>query len=79
MAVPKTTSETLKHKINPSAGETAPQAVDVLLYTPGKATAPGCDELRFGLEVTLAAVKGKPCARIREGVLFLAVGQNPEP
>nr|XP_044999691.1 DENN domain-containing protein 3 isoform X2 [Jaculus jaculus] len=36
MAVPKTTSETLKHKINPSAGETAPQAVDVLLYTPGR-------------------------------------------
>ncbi|XP_060051903.1 DENN domain-containing protein 3 isoform X2 [Erinaceus europaeus] len=35
MAVPKTTSETLKHKINPSAGETLPQAVDVLLYTPG--------------------------------------------
>lgn len=37
MAVPKTTSETLKHKINPSAGETAPQAIDVLLYTPGEA------------------------------------------
>ncbi|XP_060245275.1 DENN domain-containing protein 3 isoform X3 [Meriones unguiculatus] len=36
MAVPKTTAETLKHKINPSAGETAPQAVDVLLYTPGR-------------------------------------------
>ncbi|XP_022358027.1 DENN domain-containing protein 3 isoform X2 [Enhydra lutris kenyoni] len=35
MAVPKTTSETLKHKINPSAGETLPHAVDVLLYTPG--------------------------------------------
>ncbi|XP_057591326.1 DENN domain-containing protein 3 isoform X3 [Hippopotamus amphibius kiboko] len=35
MAVPKTTSETLKHKINPSAGETFPRAVDVLLYTPG--------------------------------------------
>ncbi|XP_054984407.1 DENN domain-containing protein 3 isoform X1 [Sorex araneus] len=35
MAVPKTTSETLKHKINPSAGEPLPQAVDVLLYTPG--------------------------------------------
>ncbi|XP_034867903.1 DENN domain-containing protein 3 isoform X1 [Mirounga leonina] len=33
--VPKTTSETLKHKINPSAGETFPHAVDVLLYTPG--------------------------------------------
>lgn len=35
MAVPKTTSETLKHKINPSAGEPLPQAVDMLLYTPG--------------------------------------------
>ncbi|KAM5314568.1 DENN domain-containing protein 3 isoform 2-T3 [Glossophaga mutica] len=34
-AVPKTTAETLRHKINPSAGETVPQAVDVLLYTPG--------------------------------------------
>ncbi|XP_030890382.1 DENN domain-containing protein 3 [Leptonychotes weddellii] len=36
--VPKTTSETLKHKINPSAGETFPHAVDVLLYTPGEAS-----------------------------------------
>ncbi|OPJ72567.1 DENN domain-containing protein 3 isoform B [Patagioenas fasciata monilis] len=36
MMVPKTTSETLKHKINPSAGETFPQAIDVLLYTPGQ-------------------------------------------
>ncbi|XP_006830790.1 PREDICTED: DENN domain-containing protein 3 [Chrysochloris asiatica] len=35
MAVPTTTLETLKHKINPSAGETQPQAIDVLLYTPG--------------------------------------------
>uniref|UniRef100_A0A4W2H5V9 DENN domain-containing protein 3 n=1 Tax=Bos indicus x Bos taurus TaxID=30522 RepID=A0A4W2H5V9_BOBOX len=35
MAIPKTTSETLKHKINPSEGETTPRAVDVLLYTPG--------------------------------------------
>ncbi|KAM6972971.1 DENN domain-containing protein 3 [Aplochiton taeniatus] len=34
--VPKTTSETLKHKINPSVDLTAPQAVDVLLYTPGQ-------------------------------------------
>lgn len=33
--VPKTTAEMLKHKINPSAGETFPHAVDVLLYTPG--------------------------------------------
>ncbi|XP_032078728.1 DENN domain-containing protein 3 isoform X1 [Thamnophis elegans] len=36
MMVPKTTSETLKHKINPSADETFPQAVEVLLYTPGQ-------------------------------------------
>nr|XP_015213003.1 PREDICTED: DENN domain-containing protein 3 isoform X2 [Lepisosteus oculatus] len=36
MMVPKTTSETLKHKINPSLDLTAPQAVDVLLYTPGQ-------------------------------------------
>ncbi|KAI2653203.1 DENN domain-containing protein 3 [Labeo rohita] len=35
MMVPKTTSETLKHKINPSLDQT-PQAVDVLLYTPGQ-------------------------------------------
>ncbi|XP_012503610.1 PREDICTED: DENN domain-containing protein 3 isoform X1 [Propithecus coquereli] len=35
VAVPKTTSETLKHKIDPSAGETSPQAIDILLYTPG--------------------------------------------
>lgn len=35
MMVPKTTSETLKHKINPSVELPAPQAVDVLLYTPG--------------------------------------------
>nr|XP_010586823.1 LOW QUALITY PROTEIN: DENN domain-containing protein 3 [Loxodonta africana] len=35
MSVPITTSEALKHKINPSAGETSPQAIDVLLYTPG--------------------------------------------
>ncbi|XP_039534766.1 DENN domain-containing protein 3-like [Pimephales promelas] len=36
MMVPKTTSETLKHKINPSLDQTSPQAVDVLLYTPGQ-------------------------------------------
>uniref|UniRef100_A0A8C9X0H1 DENN domain containing 3 n=1 Tax=Sander lucioperca TaxID=283035 RepID=A0A8C9X0H1_SANLU len=35
MMVPKTTAETLKHKINPSVELAAPQAVDVLLYTPG--------------------------------------------
>ncbi|TWW65254.1 DENN domain-containing protein 3 isoform X1 [Takifugu flavidus] len=36
MRVPKATSETLKHKINPSLELAAPQAVDVLLYTPGQ-------------------------------------------
>uniref|UniRef100_A0A3Q3IWB8 UDENN domain-containing protein n=1 Tax=Monopterus albus TaxID=43700 RepID=A0A3Q3IWB8_MONAL len=35
MMVPKTTAEMLKHKINPSLELAAPQAVDVLLYTPG--------------------------------------------
>lgn len=44
-AFPKTTSETLKHKINPSAGETLPHAVDVLLYTPGEG--PACLLLLF--------------------------------
>lgn len=38
MMVPKTTAETLKHKINPSLELAAPQAVDVLLYTPGRYT-----------------------------------------
>lgn len=36
MMVPKTTSETLKHKIKPSLDVTSPQAVDVLCYTPGQ-------------------------------------------
>ncbi|XP_053322135.1 DENN domain-containing protein 3 [Spea bombifrons] len=36
MMVPKTTAETLKHRINPSSGETVAQSVDVLLYTPGQ-------------------------------------------
>uniref|UniRef100_UPI003AAD2776 DENN domain-containing protein 3-like n=1 Tax=Centroberyx gerrardi TaxID=166262 RepID=UPI003AAD2776 len=36
MMVPKTTSETLKHKINPSLGLAEPQTVHVLLYTPGQ-------------------------------------------
>ncbi|KAM3595803.1 uncharacterized protein V6R79_003012 [Siganus canaliculatus] len=36
MMVPKTTAETLKHKINPSLELAEPQAVDVLLYTPGQ-------------------------------------------
>ncbi|XP_063734972.1 DENN domain-containing protein 3-like isoform X2 [Eleginops maclovinus] len=36
MIVPKTTSETLKHKINPSLDLAEPQTVHVLLYTPGQ-------------------------------------------
>ncbi|KAM4724802.1 DENN domain-containing protein 3 isoform 2-T2 [Anableps anableps] len=36
MMVPSTTAETLKHKINPSVEFAVPQAVDVLLYTPGQ-------------------------------------------
>uniref|UniRef100_A0A3B4TWB6 DENN domain containing 3 n=1 Tax=Seriola dumerili TaxID=41447 RepID=A0A3B4TWB6_SERDU len=38
MMVPKTTSETLKHKINPSLDLAEPQTVHVLLYTPGQLT-----------------------------------------
>ncbi|XP_041844425.1 DENN domain-containing protein 3-like isoform X2 [Melanotaenia boesemani] len=38
MMVPKTTSETLKHKINPSLHLAEPQTVHVLLYTPGQLT-----------------------------------------
>nr|XP_023667797.1 DENN domain-containing protein 3 isoform X1 [Paramormyrops kingsleyae] len=41
--VPKTTSETLKHKINPSLDLTVPQAVDVLLYTPGQLSLPDAE------------------------------------
>ncbi|XP_030014403.1 DENN domain-containing protein 3-like isoform X2 [Sphaeramia orbicularis] len=41
MMVPKTTSETLKHKINPSLGLSEPQTVHVLLYTPGQLTCNG--------------------------------------
>ncbi|KAI4900894.1 hypothetical protein NFI96_031877, partial [Prochilodus magdalenae] len=36
MMVPKTTSETLKHKINPCLNLPSPQSVDILLYTPGE-------------------------------------------
>uniref|UniRef100_A0A3P8ZIY6 UDENN domain-containing protein n=1 Tax=Esox lucius TaxID=8010 RepID=A0A3P8ZIY6_ESOLU len=36
MMVPKTTSEMLKHKINPSLDLPTPQTVHVLLYTPGQ-------------------------------------------
>lgn len=63
-AVPKTTAETLKHKINPSAGETFPQAVDVLLYTPG--------ERAGGLRLT--ARVGQAAARVNgDGALLFAV------
>lgn len=34
--IPMTTAETLKHRINPCAGEMVPQSVDVMLYTPGQ-------------------------------------------
>ncbi|XP_061572742.1 DENN domain-containing protein 3-like isoform X2 [Cololabis saira] len=43
MMVPKTTSETLKHKINPSLDLVEPQTVHVLLYTPGQLT---CNDLQ---------------------------------
>ncbi|XP_017556082.1 DENN domain-containing protein 3 isoform X1 [Pygocentrus nattereri] len=43
MMVPKTTSETLKHKINPCLNLPTPQAVDILLYTPGELGAAGSD------------------------------------
>uniref|UniRef100_A0A3Q3GDZ0 DENN domain containing 3 n=1 Tax=Labrus bergylta TaxID=56723 RepID=A0A3Q3GDZ0_9LABR len=36
--VSQTTSDTLKHKINPSLGLAEPQTVHVLLYTPGQLT-----------------------------------------
>ncbi|XP_054636855.1 DENN domain-containing protein 3-like isoform X2 [Dunckerocampus dactyliophorus] len=38
MMVPKSTSETLKHKINPSLNLAEAQTVHVLLYTPGQLT-----------------------------------------
>ncbi|XP_047006717.1 DENN domain-containing protein 3 isoform X1 [Ictalurus punctatus] len=43
MMVPKTTSETLKHKINPCLDLMSPQAVDILLYTPGQLGAASSD------------------------------------
>ncbi|XP_070407333.1 DENN domain-containing protein 3 isoform X3 [Nothobranchius furzeri] len=36
MIVPETTSEALKHKINPSVGLAEPQTVHLLLYPPGQ-------------------------------------------
>ncbi|XP_007249779.3 DENN domain-containing protein 3 [Astyanax mexicanus] len=41
--VPKTTVETLKHRINPSLCMTTPQTVHVLLYTPGQLYSSDCD------------------------------------
>lgn len=41
MAVPKTASETLKHKIN-LGGRPPHEAIGVLLYTPGEEPDPGC-------------------------------------
>lgn len=63
MVVPKTTSETLKHKINPSAGETAPRAVDVLLYTPGT----GFSSLPAGLGTVRQLRPGCAVSREVEG------------
>lgn len=50
MMVPKTTAETLKHKINPSLELAAPQAVDVLLYTPGTRTPTHSSRLSLAAE-----------------------------
>uniref|UniRef100_A0A665WJ76 DENN domain-containing protein 3-like n=1 Tax=Echeneis naucrates TaxID=173247 RepID=A0A665WJ76_ECHNA len=50
MMVPKTTSEFLKHKINPSLDLAEPQTVHVLLYTPG-------DEMNPKLWVALTGGK----------------------
>ncbi|XP_068094187.1 DENN domain-containing protein 3 isoform X2 [Hyperolius riggenbachi] len=44
MMIPKTTSQTLKHRINPSSGEVGSRSVNVLLYTPGQLDASGQDD-----------------------------------
>jgi len=49
MMVPKTTSETLKHKINPSLDLAEPQTVHVLLYTPGIWWNHSCDYFLLSL------------------------------
>lgn len=46
-ALPRTTLETLKHRISPSAGESCPGAVDVLLYTPGTGSARSAESRRL--------------------------------
>ncbi|KAG7251046.1 hypothetical protein CRUP_028401 [Coryphaenoides rupestris] len=43
MMVPESTSETLKHKINPSLELAEPQTVHVLLYTPGQLSCSGTE------------------------------------
>nr|XP_061789339.1 DENN domain-containing protein 3-like [Nerophis lumbriciformis] len=56
MMVPKTTSETLKHKIYPSSDLSEPQTVHVLLYTPGQLTCDDSnDEMNPKLWVALSA------------------------
>ncbi|XP_068592186.1 DENN domain-containing protein 3-like isoform X4 [Cebidichthys violaceus] len=58
MMVPKTTSETLKHKINPSLDLAEPQTVHVLLYTPGQLTSNGSkSEMNPKLWVALSGGK----------------------
>ncbi|XP_034553875.1 DENN domain-containing protein 3-like isoform X2 [Notolabrus celidotus] len=50
MKVSETTSDTLKHRINPSLGLAEPQTVHVLLYTPGQLT---CDDSKGGMNPKL--------------------------
>ncbi|XP_074540387.1 DENN domain-containing protein 3-like [Halichoeres trimaculatus] len=50
MTVSQTTSDTLKHRINPSLGLAEPQTVHVLLYTPGQLT---CDDSKGGMNPKL--------------------------
>ncbi|XP_070691895.1 DENN domain-containing protein 3-like [Pempheris klunzingeri] len=58
MMVTKTTSETLKHKINPSLNLAEPQTVHVLLYTPGQLTCNDSDsEMNPKLWVALSGGK----------------------
>uniref|UniRef100_A0A3Q3F1Q8 DENN domain containing 3 n=1 Tax=Kryptolebias marmoratus TaxID=37003 RepID=A0A3Q3F1Q8_KRYMA len=55
MMVPETTSETLKHKINPSLDLAEPQTVHVLLYTPGQLSCNNAqDEMNPKLWVALS-------------------------
>ncbi|CAL1611210.1 unnamed protein product [Knipowitschia caucasica] len=54
MEVPQVTSETLKHKINPSQHLSEPQSVHVLLYTPGQLTSADSGEMNPKLWVALS-------------------------